>query len=81
MQFAEIFGTHIVQLIKTQKLSYYTGIMLDALTCLLSSKLCRHNWCKPKKGTNHVSLPVPGYTSTYIMSTWPWNTQKLIRKF
>ena len=30
-----------------KKFTYYAGIMLDAFTILLCSKLCWHNWLRP----------------------------------
>ena len=32
---------------KTQNVTYYAGIMLDAFAIILCSKLCWHNWLKP----------------------------------
>ena len=40
---------YIDQLLYLPKnLAYYAGIMLDTFRYLLCSKLCRHNWRKPK---------------------------------
>ncbi len=37
-----------------KKFTYYAGIMLDAFTILLCTKLCWHNWLRP---TNKASGP------------------------
>ena len=46
----------LMTLEKPQNFTYYAGIMLDAFAILLCSKLCWHNWLKPKSTPVEVPL-------------------------
>ena len=43
------FKIHAFVACLAQKCTYYAGIMLDAFTILLCSKLCWHNWLRHKQ--------------------------------
>ena len=42
-----------------EKKTYYAGIMLDTLSIVLCSKLCRHNVSDPRMGTAGIDWCIP----------------------